>query len=187
MERNFYNEEFEDLIKQKADQYKMYPSDKVWKNIHGSLHTRRRWFIAGMFTLITGILFFAGKELLAPSTHITPPKKAITYNNRSDNNNTENNLADNNSSESNLSPTKKIAETPVIIAPAFVEFNPDGTASEKEGNNQNEGIVGASDSIGNIAGLLEGQPNTISQNVAEETYSDFANSLQLVRRPFQYL
>jgi outer membrane protein with beta-barrel domain len=74
-EWDFYDDEFEDLIRQKTDQYKMYPSDKVWKNVYSSLHTRRRRFIVGMSFLITGILFFAGKELLMTGNHITPVKK----------------------------------------------------------------------------------------------------------------
>ncbi|HWK05380.1 MAG TPA: outer membrane beta-barrel protein [Puia sp.] len=65
-ESNFYSDEFEQLIREKTEQYKMYPSEKVWKGIHGSLHTKRRWFIGSMSLLITGILFLAGKELIAP-------------------------------------------------------------------------------------------------------------------------
>jgi hypothetical protein len=75
MERDFYNDEFEELIRQKTDQYKMYPSDKVWKEVYNSLHTRRRRFIVGMSFLITGILFIAGKELLMPGTHTITAKK----------------------------------------------------------------------------------------------------------------
>ena len=33
MERDFYTDEFEDLVKLKADQYRMYPSDRVWKGV----------------------------------------------------------------------------------------------------------------------------------------------------------
>ena len=66
MERDFYNEDFEELIKEKTDQYKMYPSDKVWKGVYNSLHARRRRFVIGMSVLISGILIFAGKELLTP-------------------------------------------------------------------------------------------------------------------------
>src|SRR5580704_19172286 len=64
MERDFYNNEFEELIKQKADQFKLYPSDKVWKRIYSSLHTGRKWFIASIALLISGTFFIAGKELL---------------------------------------------------------------------------------------------------------------------------
>ncbi len=66
-ERNFYSDEFEELIREKTDQYKMYPSDKVWKGVYNFLHTKRRRYIIGMSMLVTGILFFAGKELLEPS------------------------------------------------------------------------------------------------------------------------
>jgi len=66
-ESNFYSDEFEQLLREKTEQYKMYPSEKVWKGIHGSLHTKRRWFITSMSLLVTGILFFAGRELLSPS------------------------------------------------------------------------------------------------------------------------
>lgn len=68
-ESNFYSDEFEQLIREKTEQYKMYPSEKAWKGIHSSLHTKRRWFITGMSLLITGILFFSAKELIAPSNH----------------------------------------------------------------------------------------------------------------------
>ena len=66
-ESNFYSDDFEQLLREKTEQYKMYPSEKVWKGIHGSLHTKRRWFISSMSLLVTGILFFAGRELLFPS------------------------------------------------------------------------------------------------------------------------
>jgi len=54
MQRNFYTDDFEQLIRQKADQYKMYPSDHVWKGVHRALHTRRRWYWAGMAILLIG-------------------------------------------------------------------------------------------------------------------------------------
>ena len=66
-ESNFYSDEFEQLIREKTEQYKMYPSENVWKGVHNSLHTRRKWFIGSMALLVTGILFFSGKELLTPS------------------------------------------------------------------------------------------------------------------------
>src|ERR1700733_13483741 len=79
-ESNFYSDEFEQLIREKTEQYKMYPSEKVWKGIHGSLHTKRRWFIGSMSLLITGILFFAGKELIAPASRPGLSKKSLAQN-----------------------------------------------------------------------------------------------------------
>src|SRR5689334_5857624 len=56
MERNF-NNEFERFLKENADQYRMYPSGKVWSGIYNSLHTRRKWYGLGIILLlITGSL-----------------------------------------------------------------------------------------------------------------------------------
>jgi len=57
MERNFDNRDFEQYLKKNADQYKMYPSEKVWEEIHDSLHPRRRWMgIAAILLLVTGAI-----------------------------------------------------------------------------------------------------------------------------------
>jgi hypothetical protein len=77
-ESNFYSDDFEQLIRDKTEQYKMYPSERVWKGVHNSLHTKRRWFIGSMSLLVTGILFFAGKELITPSAHSTIARKPAT-------------------------------------------------------------------------------------------------------------
>ncbi len=52
MENSFNNRDFERFVKQNADQYRMFPSEKVWKNIHHSLHTRRRWYSIGFALLL---------------------------------------------------------------------------------------------------------------------------------------
>src|SRR6185295_4112031 len=54
MESNFNNRDFEQFVKQNADQYRMFPSEKVWKGIHNALHTRKRWYGIGLtFLLLT--------------------------------------------------------------------------------------------------------------------------------------
>jgi hypothetical protein len=75
-ESNFYSDEFEQLIREKTEQYKMYPSENVWKGVHNSLHTKRKWFISSMAFLVTGILFLSGRELIAPSNHPAARKLA---------------------------------------------------------------------------------------------------------------
>ena len=77
-ESNFYSDDFEQLIRDKTEQYKMYPSERVWKGVHNSLHTKRRWFIGSMSLLVTGILFFAGRELITPSAHPVVVRKAVS-------------------------------------------------------------------------------------------------------------
>lgn len=43
MERRLHNEDFEKLLKENADQFKMTPSKKVWHGIYNDLHPGRRW------------------------------------------------------------------------------------------------------------------------------------------------
>ena len=73
MERDFYTDEFEDLIKLKADQYRMYPSDKVWKGIKRSLHSHKRRYWFGFALLLTGLSYFGIDQLI-----ISPPAKEVT-------------------------------------------------------------------------------------------------------------
>ncbi|MBI3137108.1 MAG: hypothetical protein HYZ15_00825 [Sphingobacteriales bacterium] len=96
MESNFNNNDFERFLKQNADQYRMFPSENVWKGIHGSLHTRRRWHGIGLALLLltTGTVTWmmltipsgkkteplaqrsvaANKEVSQEAVVITPPK-----------------------------------------------------------------------------------------------------------------
>lgn len=55
MEKNIINnKDFEQFVKHNADQYKMFPSEKVWKGIHNRLHTRR-WLGAGLAILLLSV------------------------------------------------------------------------------------------------------------------------------------
>lgn len=80
MERDFYNEDIEQLIKQKADQYKMYPSDKVWKGIHRSLHPRRKWYWFSFVLFLGAISYYTIMDMIAPSRNagIADAKKSAT-------------------------------------------------------------------------------------------------------------
>ncbi len=52
MDKNLHNGDFEQFVKQNADQYRMFPSEQVWKNIHHNLHSRRRWVGIGLLLLM---------------------------------------------------------------------------------------------------------------------------------------
>jgi len=52
MQRDFNNRDFEHFIKQNADQYRMFPSEKVWQGIDNALHTRRKWYGFGLALLL---------------------------------------------------------------------------------------------------------------------------------------
>ncbi|OQP66812.1 hypothetical protein A3860_00115 [Niastella vici] len=77
MERGFYNEDIEELLKEKADQYKMYPSDKVWKNIHRSLHPNRKWYWLSLILFLGAVGYYTFIEFITPSS----ASKSISGNN----------------------------------------------------------------------------------------------------------
>src|SRR5215213_7069854 len=76
MERKFYHTDFEELIKEKADQYKMYPSDRVWKGIDRAIRSRRKWYWSGFVLLLSGISYLAVTELMSPAAPV-PVQKNI--------------------------------------------------------------------------------------------------------------
>jgi len=150
MESNFYNDEFEELIKQKADQYKLYPSDKVWKRIYSSLHSGRKWFVAGMALLITGILFFAGKELIAPNSNIAGIKKPVD------------NIALKNQSPESESEKDKTNKIP--IASDLSEFNSENSNSQKTKNTDFKLVPDNSIITPGILGNDNAEENSITAN-----------------------
>jgi hypothetical protein len=81
MERGFYNEDIEELLKEKADQYKMYPSDKVWKGIHRSLHPTRKWYWFSLILFLSAVGYYTFIEFITPSS----ASKPISGNNTSSN------------------------------------------------------------------------------------------------------
>ncbi len=52
MESNYNSDNFERLLRESSDQYRMYPSESVWKNVYRALHTRRKWFGIGFLLLM---------------------------------------------------------------------------------------------------------------------------------------
>jgi hypothetical protein len=52
MESNYNNRDFEQFVKQNADQYRMFPSEKVWQGIDNALHARRKWYGFGLALLL---------------------------------------------------------------------------------------------------------------------------------------
>lgn len=80
MESNFNNRDFEQFVKQNADQYRMYPSEKVWGGINKALHTRRRWYGIGLafLLLLTGggvalVMMTTSNKTKEQSTLLSPP------------------------------------------------------------------------------------------------------------------
>lgn len=60
MENEFYTDEFEQLLKEKADQFSMYPSKRVWHSIYNNLHPSRRWPSVVISLFFISSLMFIG-------------------------------------------------------------------------------------------------------------------------------
>ncbi|GAB2836012.1 outer membrane beta-barrel protein [Ferruginibacter profundus] len=57
MERKFYTDNFEQLLKEKSDEFRMYPSKRVWHSIYNDLHPGRKWpSVAVSMVLIIALL-----------------------------------------------------------------------------------------------------------------------------------
>jgi hypothetical protein len=50
--RHYSKEELEELLKEKSDQYLLYPSDNVWKSIQRELHPRNGWLTVSFAVLL---------------------------------------------------------------------------------------------------------------------------------------
>lgn len=61
MDQNYFEDEFEQFLRENADQHRMYPSDGVWSSIYRQLHAKRRRIALGvmLFMAISGILWLA--------------------------------------------------------------------------------------------------------------------------------
>ena len=60
MEQKFYTDDFEKMLREKADDFKMIPSRRVWHSIYNDLHPSRRWPSVAMSLLLIGALLFTG-------------------------------------------------------------------------------------------------------------------------------
>lgn len=43
MEKKFYKDDFENFLEEQANNHRMFPSDKLWGNIHSELHEDKTW------------------------------------------------------------------------------------------------------------------------------------------------
>ena len=59
-EKEFYTEDFEQMLKEKADQFSMYPSKRVWYSIYNNLHPGRRWPSVAICLFLISSLMFIG-------------------------------------------------------------------------------------------------------------------------------
>ena len=47
-----YRDEFEEYLQEQVGEHRMYPSDRVWKNIRGKVNTQKKWPALSVFTVL---------------------------------------------------------------------------------------------------------------------------------------
>ena len=57
MDRNFHTDDFERLLREKSDEFRMYPSKRIWHSIYNNIHPGQKWpSVAMCITLISALL-----------------------------------------------------------------------------------------------------------------------------------
>lgn len=60
MDRNLDIDNFERLLKEKSDEFKMYPAKRVWYSIYNNIHPGRKWPSVAMSITLIAILLLVG-------------------------------------------------------------------------------------------------------------------------------
>lgn len=79
MERRFSMNDFEQSLKEQADEFKMMPSKKVWHGIYNDLHPGRRWPSIAMFLLLLVTLIGIGYMNTKTGVQTKNSKVAIAH------------------------------------------------------------------------------------------------------------
>src|SRR3954469_10364815 len=70
MSNQFYDNEFEKYLKEKANQYRMYPSDHVWRNVQNEIHGYRKWPALTFISIFIISALVVGTVLVKPHTQL---------------------------------------------------------------------------------------------------------------------
>lgn len=60
MDRNLHTDDFERLLREKSDEFRMYPSKRIWYSIYNNIHPGRRWPSVVMSLVLTSALVLIG-------------------------------------------------------------------------------------------------------------------------------
>ncbi len=132
MERKFYTDNFERLLKEKSDEFRMYPSKRVWHSIYNDLHPGRKWPSVAMSMLLVIALLLIGYL----NTNDNSTKKPLAGNPSS-----QYGISNNNTTNSNTN----TGQLPVTGSNDALHVNPDqsitNTITAEEASNNNTGTV----------------------------------------------
>lgn len=60
MDHRFYPDSFENFLKEAVDDFRMYPSERVWTSIYNNIHPSRRWPTLGILLLLISSFAYIG-------------------------------------------------------------------------------------------------------------------------------
>jgi len=85
MEKNIYTDDFELMLKERSDEFRMYPSKRVWHSIYNDLHPSRKWPSIAVSLLLITTLIITGywnnnKHTTASSTNSVNSISALKNN-----------------------------------------------------------------------------------------------------------
>jgi hypothetical protein len=60
MEKKFYTDDFEQFLKDTTDEFRMYPSKRVWNSLYNNLHPGRKWPSLAVCLLLVSSIIFIG-------------------------------------------------------------------------------------------------------------------------------
>jgi len=128
MESNYNNENFERLLKESSEQYRMYPSESVWRNVYNTLHTKRRWFGIGLILLLSaGFVTTFMMTNSGSGSHLTGTQKIQASP-------MEKTEADRNIGELLLAPTRDNLSTPAITGDRITFYHPESFSVDETSN-----------------------------------------------------
>jgi len=70
MKKNFNLDDLENFLSESTEQHRMYPSDRVWRNIDKELHGSKHWPALTFGAILTGAVITAGLILIHPDKNL---------------------------------------------------------------------------------------------------------------------
>ena len=78
MEKKFYQDNFEQFLKETTDNFRMYPSKRVWHSIYNDLHPSRKWPSLAVCLLLISSVMYIG---LTNKNHIETKQPTVASSN----------------------------------------------------------------------------------------------------------
>ena len=68
MDGNFHIDDFERLLREKSEEFRMYPSKRIWHSIYNNVHPSRKWpSVAMSISLMSAIILLGYLNTTKPN------------------------------------------------------------------------------------------------------------------------